>query len=183
MLTGVLPATLDLTRIGSEGADLKADLPADGMNRLRQAAIPPETVMARLRLRRDAAGRTLARVNVGATVTMTCQRCLESVTLPIDAESDLIVEPRAREQEGDPEGADILVAPGWRLDVAALVEDELLLALPLVPKHEQAEACVAQDRQFGPPGGLRPAERENPFAVLSQLRRGESKDDEQSGEQ
>jgi uncharacterized protein len=182
MLTGELPATLDLTRIGPGGADLKTDLPTAGMERLRQAVAVAEVVSARLRVRRDEAGQMPARVDFRASVTMTCQRCLGPVTLDIEQGSELLLAPDPVDAAAEPEGRDVVVAPGWRLDVAGLIEDELLLALPLVPRHESEQHCVERDRHFGPPGEAAP-ERENPFAALSRLRRGERDDDEQSGDQ
>jgi uncharacterized protein len=46
------------------------------------------------------------------------------------------------------------------LDVAELVEDEILLALPVAPRHEKC----------GLPGVADAGERINPFAALSGLK-------------
>jgi uncharacterized metal-binding protein YceD (DUF177 family) len=53
------------------------------------------------------------------------------------------------------------------MDVASLVEDEVLLVLPMAPMHERCE----------PDAGLRAADRGAPFAVLAGLRKGRGGDD------
>jgi uncharacterized protein len=58
------------------------------------------------------------------------------------------------------------VLPLAPLDVKALVEDELLLALPLVPRHEACPEPLPFE-----PGPEAPAS-EHPFAALAALKRG-----------
>jgi uncharacterized protein len=73
---------------------------------------------------------------------------------------------------------DIVVDETGELDVLALVEDELLLSLPLVPMHEDADcSAVLNDlkRKAGEAGSGADGEdnkggRPNPFAVLAALK-------------
>jgi len=69
----------------------------------------------------------------------------------------------------DAESEDDVLASTPALDLAELIEDELLLALPLVPRHDRCpeplpRALVEDDPQTGP--------ADNPFAVLAALKRG-----------
>ncbi len=96
-----------------------------------------------------------------------CQRCLQPMRWQFRLQPDIALvrsDDRSSKLGEDAErlelGADGLLWP------AAVVEDEILLTLPLAPRHEQ---CGADwDREFEPGEGDR--EAENPFAVLGQLR-------------
>jgi uncharacterized protein len=75
--------------------------------------------------------------------------------------------------EGAPELPDGYEAVGGdprKLDLAALVEDELLLAVPIIPQHDPDEACdlpdaaAATDEQ-----GAEAAQMRRPFAGLKDL--------------
>ena len=71
-----------------------------------------------------------------------------------------------------PERYDPLVVSGQTLSVAALVEEEILLALPAIPRHE-GEACTAakaSDLQQRQENDVSEASAANPFAVLAQLK-------------
>jgi uncharacterized protein len=75
-------------------------------------------------------------------------------------------------QTGVPEEAEpLVVEPGWSL--AALVEDELLLAMPMMPRHATGEC----ETRTPPPRKNAVVEvktdRPNPFAVLEKLRKRE----------
>lgn len=97
--------------------------------------------------------------HVRGEVTLTCQRCLESMQLPLDVSLRLILRrPSERDAMGDE--ADVLVVDK-PLSVADIVEDELLLAMPMIAKHARAD-CPAG--QYLSEDKHRP--RENPFAAL-----------------
>jgi len=56
------------------------------------------------------------------------------------------------------------------LRVATLVEDELLLSLPVVARHDDESPCRPTSQRFGPDDEA-VAERDNPFAVLERLKK------------
>lgn len=75
------------------------------------------------------------------TVELTCQRCLEAIELPLGETVEIaLVESEAVESHV-PEGFEPVVVEGGRLNPAQLIEDELILGLPLVPKHAQLDDC------------------------------------------
>ena len=107
-----------------------------------------------------------------AELTMQCQRCLTPVVTPLLAERDfLFVADEATAEAMDEESdADVLVI-SRDFDVLSLVEDELILALPLVPRHEvcpQHLPAGAADEAFEAA-----SERPNPFAALAALKKGQ----------
>ena len=75
------------------------------------------------------------------TVSMTCQRCMQAVPVAVADELRVIVVPEDRADE--PSGYEPVVADAARLDVRWLIEDQVLLALPLVPMHEPGQCAPA----------------------------------------
>lgn len=106
-----------------------------------------------------------------AAVPLTCQRCMAAVETPVEVDQwyRFVATEEIAMAEDDAAEEDLLVmAP--QFDLLALLEDELLMALPLVPMHEQcprptvssaAQVVVADEVPVKP----------NPFAVLSQLKK------------
>lgn len=92
----------------------------------------------------DAMARPLLRLKVSGAVQLQCQRCLDGFEHGVDIDTALrLVAPEVLETEGneDPDEPDC-VATSAALDLAALIEDEVLLALPPYPMHESA-SCRA----------------------------------------
>lgn len=93
------------------------------------------------------AGRPVLRVHVEGSLTLVCQRCLEPCVIPIEIETVL---PIARDEaelsrwESEDPLLDGLVAEP-HLDVRDLVEDEVLLSLPAIPKHPAGTCGRADD--------------------------------------
>jgi uncharacterized protein len=74
----------------------------------------------------------------GAAV-LTCQRCMQPVSVELDDSFQVLI---VEEERGDePGGYEQVVAKASRLDLRWLAEEQVLLALPLVPMHENAD-CV-----------------------------------------
>jgi len=92
-----------------------------------------------------------------------CQRCLNALPYPIKLVSKLRLV-----SEGEMEGTDIEddevdnIPAEKHLDVLALLEEELLLSLPIAPKHGSGECEIAVE-------GLNRSN--NPFAVLAGLKK------------
>jgi uncharacterized protein len=104
-------------------------------------------------------------------VTLICQRCnkefdylvqTEFCFTPVQGNETTDLLPDAYEP--------VQVDDQGEVDLFDLLEDELILSLPIVPLHSQQECSVkAQDMQFGKiePEPL----RKNPFEVLKELKR------------
>lgn len=135
-----------------------------------QAVSDAGVVRYRLRFFRDNQRRAAVSGHVEAEVALCCQRCLGTAILPIRQDFELVLVRSLVEAEQLPEEADPLLAPADEpLVVSDLLEDELLLALPLVPKHP--EQCVRVP-ELNEPDEAEASndERPNPFAVLKTLK-------------
>ena len=105
-----------------------------------------------------------------AQVRLACQRCLKAVTLDLDATRALrFVADEATAQALDAECEDDVLALPRLLDLHGLVEDELLLALPLVPMHDRCPEPLPMS--VGEADDASEPAAPKPFAVLAGLGR------------
>ena len=102
---------------------------------------------------------------------MQCQRCLEPVDVILDKSHRLALLTDNMQLSAVPEQDHVLLAdlPDYdekeqMLPLAMLLEDELLLDLPLSPKHEDCRVRLQQV------GELPKVKMDNPFAVLATLK-------------
>ncbi|MEO9068687.1 MAG: DUF177 domain-containing protein [Caldimonas sp.] len=110
------------------------------------------------------------RIDADAEVTLECQRCLQPMPFPIRVARRIFFvdgEDAAAALDVDSEDDVLAITPA--LDLHALIEDELLLALPVVPRHE---VCVQPLPRSTDPAPAPEAEREHPFAALAALKGG-----------
>lgn len=101
----------------------------------------------------------------------TCQRCLGPVDVPVAFEREFrfVVSEEVAAVEDEASEEDVLVL-SRDFNLLELVEDELLMALPAVPKHEVCPSTVKL--QVADPDFVEEAqEKPNPFAVLEQLKK------------
>lgn len=106
-------------------------------------------------------------MKVSGAVHLMCQRCLTPYEFAIDSESTLILaesESSIDELEAtlDDETVDV-IAGDKPLDLAVLIEDETLLALPVSPRHETCPDTKALE-------ALKQVEKPSPFAVLKNIK-------------
>jgi uncharacterized protein len=103
----------------------------------------------------------VAQVTVAADVLLLCQRCLSPLKWRVDSTGRAALVATHAEARRVPETLETVLAPEHRISLRDLVEEELLLALPLVPRHDDNEC--AGDR-----AGAR-SETHRPFGQLSEL--------------
>lgn len=128
----------------------------------------PLSVHAELSIVRGVVGETRLQGTIAGEMGLRCERCLQPMAWPIHLEADVVLVRPGEVPEGLGEGQEVVeVDPDGLFRPAAWVEEEILLALPLVPRHPD---CGAEhEREFEPGEGDRQVE--NPFAVLEQLKK------------
>ena len=105
------------------------------------------------------------------TVPLTCQRCMGVVqtVLQVDQWYRFVATEDIAMAEDDASDEDLLVLTP-QFDLAEVLEDELLMALPLVPKHDVCPELPAFSA--GVVDTLEPVtDKPNPFSVLAQLKK------------
>ena len=104
-----------------------------------------------------------------AGVILECQRCLRPVRRTVESESQLAFV--AQEDALLPADHEPVVGDPRRVDLAALVEEELLLAVPLIARHAPGEECGLPAQAGSRESEPAPAAQEmrRPFAGLKDL--------------
>jgi len=156
---------IDGFEFASAGANLHGALPIREFARLRDMLAGHEGEVAyEVDGVLDARGRAGLRVKVRGRLELRCQRCLEALPFEVQADETLVLAGTQAEIDADPvdvHSADRVVA-GKEMPVRELIEDELILALPYAPRHEDCSARAAQNA----------ARKSSPFAGLRGLMRG-----------
>ncbi|MBI3545502.1 MAG: DUF177 domain-containing protein [Gammaproteobacteria bacterium] len=170
-----LPATIDPIQLAERGSQLSGSLPVRQMPRLKQACVDDSgEVLVDLRFERgEGESVYLMHGRLQAHVRVVCQRCLEPMELTLEVSPWLMLaRPDARDKDLADE-ADILVVDKPLL-LSSLVEDELLLAWPMVPTHELNQ-CPAKTYIATPAVqkdlSVATQEKKNPFSVLRKIKK------------
>lgn len=113
----------------------------------------------------DDLGRPVLDVSIDGRCQLRCQRCLQGLDYAIQHQARLLLCDQASLDvlDDEEEEFDGILADA-HLDVLALLEDEILLNLPIAPMHDPG-ACQVAEEKNGSKGEL------NPFAVLEKLKR------------
>ncbi|WP_425605290.1 YceD family protein [Fulvimonas yonginensis] len=146
-------------------------LPVAAMTRLSGVLAGNEgAAQYALEFGRDEFGTAYLQVHVEAPLALTCQRTLEPFVLPLTVDSRLGLIRNEREEAALPPGCEpLLVDEDGRLSPADVIEDELLLALPLVPVNP--DSSLPPEVTGGGSQEPSPERTENPFAVLRELKK------------
>ena len=171
MLTEPLPTSLDVRKAAARGAVLKGVLQPADMARAREIlASDNGRIEVQLAFSRDEENRTVIALSLTVDVEVTCQRCLEALPIQVHASNQLAVvgsDDRARDL---PAQLDPLVVEGDNCGLWTLVEDELMLALPIVSYHDTDDCKRILDEYTAPPPDAAGQRENNPFKVLEQLK-------------
>jgi uncharacterized protein len=173
------PFRLDVAAFAAEGAELGGAWPLSTLERVSESAAPESPPaaddVANWRVRGEqttAPGggvEAWLHLDASAALDVTCQRCLQPVHVPLDVHRRILFVPGGEDAAAalDAEREEDVLPLTRALDLRELIEDELLLALPLVPVHALCPAPLA-----APSSDENDAAAPNPFAVLAGLKRG-----------
>ncbi len=160
-------AVVDSVAFARESGELRATVAIAALARLHDALFDQSGVIAyELAGHVDREGIPSLRLMLGGDLVLRCQRCLGPVRFRFDAVRNFVLIP-AGQALSDPadeaEDTESLHADP-NLDVTTLVEDEVILGLPMVAGHEEGACVVASPK-------AQADERESPFNALAVLKR------------
>ena len=171
MSNGPIPPHVDPRKLADRGVILEGEMPLASFERLCDSLEDNSgKVRAKLVFERGERRALSIHSELEVEVKMVCQRCLELVALPIRSECHYAVVKEGADTQSLPKGYDVLEVGEDPLDLMTLVEDELLLALPIVPAHDP-EDCQQPAGANEPEPSQDEVSRSNPFSVLAQLKR------------
>jgi uncharacterized protein len=170
-MSGGLPEYLDLTRAGRAPLNLAGSLSLSRMPRLC-AALADSSGEAGIDLRVfEEGGLKVVQGSLRADLGLSCQRCFTPLLYPAIAEIRLAWARSPQEAEQLPSTYEALVSASGRVKLAELIEDELLLALPLVARHATTGDCRAPRVAIQSKRSEMATKVSNPFAALKMRRR------------
>jgi uncharacterized protein len=177
MSSAPFPERIDAVKMFARMGSITADLPLARLQRFSEQLSGDaltRAIAVDLQFGRDEEGRRLLSAKLDGRVPVACQRCLQGMELELHSELSLLVFDTEEELEKLPTGREgsregvVMTEDG--LDVVALIEDELLLSLPMIPMHDDP-SCNRVLNQLTDGGGAASNEsRPNPFAVLASLK-------------
>lgn len=175
---------LDILAFARAGAELSGNTPLSAFSRLCESAhgadtadgAPPASEVqwhahGEWRERIGSPPQVWLHITAHTALPMTCQRCLSAVDEGLDVDRwfrFVNSETEAAEQDADAEEDVLVVSRQFKL--LELLEDELVLALPLIASHDICPEALPM--QAEPDDTELPAEaKPNPFAVLEALKK------------
>ncbi|MEE4659337.1 MAG: YceD family protein [Halieaceae bacterium] len=155
---------------------MEGRVPLSSLSRLAEALASPEGYAnVDCRFSRDEENRSIVDVDVEATVQVTCQRCLQNMPLRLDVQGRVAVVGDDEAAKQLPAALEPWVVGSETASLWHLVEDELMLALPVVAYHDSEDCKRLLDAYRRPPESGNPS-GDNPFKVLERLKSGRTEE-------
>ena len=142
---GSTQTVIDSVEFARTGQTLRGSLQLPGLTRLRDSLVDTLGVVEfEVKGGQDARRRPILMVAIHGMLHLQCQRCLGALEHPLQLLSTLLLATAGESAAGnlDEEDAEWVEASG-NLDVAALVEDEIILSLPYAPRHDEGSCRQA----------------------------------------
>ena len=165
----ILPKVIDYSKFVARGELVSGMLERNAFTRNEGIFSLVSDVSVKLSFHQNENGAVTLNSDVSAVVSADCQRCLELLEFEIKKSSEFSVcENDDKNTENLPlnDDRDIFYANNGKLDVLGLVEDELLLAVPMIPKHENISSCGTMNHE---PASEGIPDVRRPFADLREL--------------
>ena len=139
----------DLESLADRGVTLSGELNIGQLTRLRGLLHSDSgSVRATLRFRQRGDGWLASEVEYRADVELVCQRCLEPFRQELEETVNVVIADSDSLPTTAPTGFEPFELEGGRLQPVQLIEDEVIVAIPLVPKHARVEDCGSLARQI-----------------------------------
>lgn len=157
-------AIIDSLEFARTAQELQGKVPIAEMPRLHDCVLDTDGVVAfTLTGGRDGRNRPGLHLVVDGVLHLRCERCLGLLDLPVSISSDLLLESAGDfDWEAELEEPADTIDADPQLDVWELVEDEILLSLPISPRHAEGECeytaealAAARDTAFAALAGLK----------------------------
>ncbi|UYZ83003.1 YceD family protein [Entomomonas sp. E2T0] len=172
MSNGPIPHYIEPYKLVDRNVTYEGNISLTDLPRLHEALASNEVnIYVKVVFKRGEQQQALMSVMLDAKVQLICQRCLDLMTFSTTDTYNYMFMSSERGEIMLPEGYDALeLGTKDPFDLKVLIEDELLLALPIIPIHEldECQQPVVLDK---PEPIESEVTRSNPFSVLAQLKR------------
>jgi uncharacterized protein len=169
----MIPQFVDVRKLVTHQGVLAGEVPVAALGRLQalvanQELVSLDSVVVNLQFGQDLERRRVVTGEVRAQVHMVCQRCLEPMSVALSAEVHWALVYNQEQADKLPNRWDPwFVEPDTLSDVCGMIEEELLLAMPCAPVHD--EPCQLHALALPEIPDAAPA-APNPFSALTALK-------------
>lgn len=165
----LIPEHIDPERYAEQGLSLDGILKIADMQRLSANLNTNEAIVGvKLQFGIDEQKITFLNGHIDTKLALQCQRCMEPLVCEIISDFSLGIVNTLDEANSLPEQYEPAMAVEGSLALRDLIEDEIILNLPLIPKHEPQECKVKFP--LVDDSGRDQGRGENPFHVLESLK-------------
>lgn len=163
-----LPKLVEPRKLAVAHAHFQRFIDAEDLPRLQEVALKIESVIVDIQFGKDEQGRPQLSGDIQGSLMLECQRCLEPMLEQINRQVSLAIVWDEAQAKALPKNLDPWIVGEEEADLAAILEEELLLALPVVARH--TEDCLGSGQlSFGEPEETEEV-KPNPFSVLADLK-------------
>jgi len=172
-----LPVEVDPFKLVEQGRIFEGRIPQGDFPRIKELLCESDNsnddvkiIEVNLEFTRTDTRLPVIRGAIKAELQMTCNRCLEPTDLTIDTAVEVVLVSSDEQAERLQDSFDIWLIEDQNLFLQDFIEDEILLAMPIVIAHEDCEP--ARDLIEALPGeeDVEEQQKDNPFAALKDLK-------------
>ena len=172
-----LPVDVDPFKLVEQGRQFEGRMPLSDFPRLKDLLYAGEStendklVIVNLEFTRNETGLAVIKGQIEAEMQMICNRCLDATALKVETQTEVVLVGSDAQAERLQDSFDIWLVEDQTLVLKDFIEDELLLAMPLVIVHDECEPErklieALPDEEFSD----EQEEKANPFAALKDLK-------------
>jgi len=165
------PSRFNPDLLAREASRYEAELPISQFPRLTEQLLSSEGHVVASFSVNERKTHTVIKGSLRFEAVMVCQRCMESLVLPIQTDFELVCVASHEEANALPDALDpVVLDDDGQLHLVDLLEDDALLQLPDIPKHVNEASCQPGEQSFGHVQVTTTTDKPNPFGVLKELK-------------
>jgi len=169
MSVAPLPRVIEPLKLVEQHIDLDGTVPLSECDRLQEALLGCDgDIQVSLRFNKDEQGLRVITGTLQADVLLECQRCLQPFGQTVRGDIQLAIARHEDAVESLPRHYDPLLLEAPEIELWPLIEQELLLSLPIVAIHPEGECSI--DSTYQEKDDELKQDKPNPFAVLAELK-------------
>lgn len=175
MATTPLPTTVDYRKLSKDSATISGTVSVESLQRVKEyLAEPAGEISVTLTFDRDREYRPTISGKISAELPMLCQRCLDSTIVAVEGDVELAIVLNDEQAKQLPNNYSPFMVDNDLIELLPLVEDELILSLPMFANHDdgecQLETSEANEAVAAEIEQQASEEKVNPFSVLAGLK-------------
>ena len=168
-----IPLRIDPVLFAKQERQFSGELVVADLPRIVEITPNPATqIVVTMSFSKSSLHYPLVKGTIDGEVVQICQRCLRHTNVAINSQFELLLVSGAAVESASQEGHEVFEYNEQHIDTVDFLEQEIILALPIVPKHSLLDECSASARKWIKNKEHVPADqpKENPFAKLKDLK-------------